>query len=474
MRRSRRILAWIAVVLVVLAIAIAGAVAALMHRFYPHPPQAAYPPPTDLATAQRQDLDYFAHYLDLDRAYAPVARDAARALLAQDVVAAATFTPAQFDLAIMRMVALADNGHSQVFRGPLSRLNNRLPCRLYHFADGYHVLRARGACVALLGAKMVAIDAHPVGEIADRMFVYASGPRNHYDQYSSAYFLESPALLHAAGLATDAGAVTLQLAMPDGSSREQAIAAESPDAHAPRVSSDRYLSPLPIEGEAGGWTAALARDAALPIFLRNYDDPFRSEWWPGRGVYYAQFKSNEDEPGFPIGKFVDRVKTEMTADRPRAIIVDLRFDQGGDFTTTASLMKQLTTLSPAVQHVYVLTSAWTFSAGDVSVALAKDHGGANVSILGEPVGDRIRMWAEGSDLTLPNSKLAIGYATGLHDYSKSCAGDDGCFWVMYFYPMHVKSLEPDLRIDYTYADYAALRDPVLERALMLATLASAR
>ncbi len=149
-------------------------------------------------------------------------------------------------------------------------------------------------------------------------------------------------------------------------------------------------------------------------------------------------------------------------------MLDLRFDQGGDFTTTASFMKTLTKLSDSIEHAYVLTSAWTFSAGIVSVALVKEHNAKKITLIGEPVGDRIRLWAEGGSLMLPNSGLAIGFATGLHDYSKSCFGERGCFWTMYLFPMHVPSLDPDIRLPYTFDDYVGLRDPVLERALELA------
>jgi hypothetical protein len=101
----------------------------------------------------------------------------------------------------------------------------------------------------------------------------------------------------------------------------------------------------------------------------------------------------------------------------------------------------------------------------VSVALARAHGDGKVTVIGEPVGDRIRLWAEGDSLVLPNSRLSIGFATGLHDFSRSCAGEPGCFWIMYFYPMHVPTLDPDVRVGYSFGDYAALRDPVLERVL---------
>ena len=202
--------------------------------------------------------------------------------------------------------------------------------------------------------------------------------------------------------------------------------------------------------------------------MRDYDNPFYAEYRPEVGVYYLLFRSNADEPGHPIGPFVTRVTDEMKADRPRTVILDLRLDQGGNFTTTASLMKDLPNLTSSVERVLVLTSAWTFSAGDVSLALVKEHGGAKVTLIGAPPGDRLRLWAEGGRLTLPNSKLAIGFATGLHDYAKGCSGEDGCFWTMRFYPTHVASFEPDIRVSYTFDDYANLRDPLLEKALAIA------
>jgi len=36
---------------------------------------------------------------------------------------------------------------------------------------------------------------------------------------------------------------------------------------------------------------------------------------------------------------------------------------------------------------------------------------------------------------------------------------------MFFYPTHVQSVEPDVKIPYTFADYGALRDPVLDYVL---------
>lgn len=468
MKRGSRITIWIAGCLL-LFLLIGGAFVFVFFRtFYPRVPTADFPPAHDTATAQQQDFDYFRNYLELNRSYTRQARDRAMQLLVQYRAQSGSFSPAQFDLAIARIVALSDNGHSRVNLGPLSRHHNRIPCRLYHFSDGYYIVRARPACARLLGAKITAVDGHSIDELADRMFEYFGGPRNHYDQFASVFFLESPELLHAAGLAAAADRLSLHAALRDGSEQDAVVIADPPNAGAPHVYSDSYLSPQRIEKEPADWATLLAADAKLPVFLRDYANPFQSDYWADKGVYYVQFRDNESEPRHPISEFVERVKRDIAADRPRSIVLDLRLDQGGDFTTTASLMKNLSKLADSIEHVYVLTSAWTFSAGNVSLALAREHGGKKIVVIGEPVGDRIRLWAEGGSIVLPNSKLDLSFATGLHDYTHSCWGETGCFWILYFFPMHVQTLEPDIRVAYSFDDYISLRDPMLERALELA------
>jgi len=246
-KRAHRIGAWLGGSLLALLLTCALVVFAFLHIFYPHVRPANYPPTHNLATAQRQDLDYFKQYFTLNRSYTPSARAQAERLFRDTYAKVGALSPAAFSLSILRMVALADNGHSQVYKGSLSSTNNRIPCRLYHFADGYYIIRTRPACAALLGAKLIAVDAQPVDELVDRMFEYSGGPRNHYDQYVSVFFLESPALLHAAGLVAQADQLTLQVQLRDGSLQEVAMHADPPNPDAPDVYSDAYLSPQHID-----------------------------------------------------------------------------------------------------------------------------------------------------------------------------------------------------------------------------------
>jgi hypothetical protein len=232
------------------------------------------------------------------------------------------------------------------------------------------------------------------------------------------------------------------------------------------------LSPERIAREPPDWRPLLPKDALLPVFLRDYTVPFRSECWPQKQACYVQLRSNEDEPGHPIGEFLSQVRRQVSTAHPRFLILDLRLDQGGDLTKTFSFMSSVTRLANSIEHVYLLTSAWTFSAGEFSTAAARAHGGGRLTIIGDQVGDRTRFWAEGSAFVLPNSKLTLHFATGLHDYTRSCFGEHGCFWVLYAFPAQVRTLDPDIAVTYTFADYVALRDPLLQKALHEAGAAS--
>ncbi len=189
--RLRRVVIWIAASTAVLLLLLGATAFAFFRTFYPSPPEAQFPPTADLKMAQQHDREYFQHYLGLNRSFSPQARSRLLQLLEQNQANAGTFTPAQFSLAVAEMAALAVNGHSRIGPGRLARSHTHLPCRLYRFADGYYVIRARAACVELLGAKVLQIDGQPIEAIADAMYRYFSGPRNHYDQYASPFFIAS-------------------------------------------------------------------------------------------------------------------------------------------------------------------------------------------------------------------------------------------------------------------------------------------
>jgi hypothetical protein len=212
---------------------------------------------------------------------------------------------------------------------------------------------------------------------------------------------------------------------------------------------------------------ALDPDRPLPISLSDFDTAFRSLSLPGTCAQFVQLKSNVDQGGQSIKNFLSSTASRLRQDRPCNVIFDLRYDGGGDFVNTYGFARDLPKMTAAGGKIIVLTGPATFSAGISTVAFVKHAGQGRAVIVGEPVGDRLQFFSEGGLSCLPNSPLCVAYETGKHDYQHACTDWEVCFWLNYFFPLQVESLDPDEAIGLSFKDWRAGVDPVLNRAITL-------
>jgi hypothetical protein len=160
---------------------------------------------------------------------------------------------------------------------------------------------------------------------------------------------------------------------------------------------------------------------------------------------------------------------DIRRDAPSAVIVDLRFNTGGDYALATEFTGSLPqTMSPG-SRLFVITSRSTFSAAITTAVHLKAyarHRPYTVYFVGEEPAESLQYWGEGKRLKLPNSQIAVRYASALHRHSGPCSIREvrECFLLDYLYPgAAVSSYKPDLPADLTFADYLALRDPAMER-----------
>src|SRR5581483_3214061 len=223
----------------------------------------------------------------------------------------------------------------------------------------------------------------------------------------------------------------------------------------------------PDNGTSDRWVA-MHSDKPLPPSLRDFDTPFRRVRLEQSCAMLIQLKANHDVGAQHIKDFVTATEADMRAHKPCAAIVDLRFDGGGNYQNTAAFAKDLPELMQPGGPIYVLTGAGTFSAGITTVAFIKQAGGERVTILGEPVGDRLHFFSEGNRGCLPNRPLCVSYQRGKHDYVRPCTDWDVCFWLNKLYPVRVESLEPREMLTLSFPQWRQGRDPAFERAVELA------
>lgn len=389
-------------------------------------------------------------FFAVDRSYDAGERARATEKLAALTREAAGMSAARFELAIAEIVAIANNGHTNVAAASWARRFNRIGPYLLLFDDGLRIASSEEE-VALGGAQVTAIAGTTLDELRAVWARYQPGVSGWRDQQIH-HFLESPELLHAAGISSDPDGVEITFTRGDGSRQTRRFAGTRNEA-GPRFRNPRELEIIPV-----------GAPAARPLYLQEPGKAMRYVELTDHDAVYIQFRRNFDPTDPNFRQAANALGGRLQDRRPRHVIVDQRFNSGGDLNNTRDLMKVIPGTIKADGRIFVITSARTFSAGISSVGYLKQAGGTAVTIVGQPVGDVLDFWAEGTGVTLPDSGIRIGYATERHNYATGCSEPE-CHGSIRRNPIAVRSLTPDLSPKFTWADFAAGRDPYLDAIL---------
>jgi len=392
-------------------------------------------------------------------------------LIASDIAHADELDPVSFWMRVSRVVALSGNGHTNVNRGFPPFVG--LPFEAWWFRDGLYIVETAPANAELLGARIDKIGSRTAEEALSAVTPFISGNVANVRNASPAY-LRIPGLLHRLGMTDSDTRARLTVRLRTGKEKKVTLAVQEGSDAPPNAESDTYGVLIPQEpDEVGRWPHVLDGVKERPdIYQKPVDLAFH---WIGAGHRVLYLRSNQvsaldgNLTAFEL-KLVQLLMNEIVPNRPKAVIVDLRLNQGGNFLNTVLFCQALPKVLSPGGKVLVLVSRSTFSAAILTAAMLREYGGASVTFLGTDMGDNERFYAEGSRVPLPDSKLGIRVSTGLHDWSEGCHDLERCFWpVVVWGPQDGQriSLHPDIEIEPSFAEYAAGRDPVMEKALTL-------
>src|SRR6185312_7220275 len=202
----------------------------------------------------------------------------------------------------------------------------------------------------------------------------------------------------------------------------------------------------PLKGMGADWVTYQPAAGHLPQSLQRFDTYFLRFAVPHSCAEYVRVQDIVDTDGQLIQPFLKDTLSWLSTHPTCAVIVDLRYNGGGNYTNMWRFTHDLPNLT---KRIFVLTDPETFSAAITSTAFLKEQGGDRTTI----VGDRLAFYAEGNGGCLPNSKFCLRYATGMHDYAQPCNDWRYCFWTNWVYPVRVKTLKPAVPVPLRFADW---------------------
>ena len=410
----------------------------------------------DARAEQLEDLAAFRQdFLAVDRSFSPSARAEAERRIRALERKAGDADGTRFVVDLCRVAALADNGHTHCQLESIPAPSVPIGFVLLRGED--YVLSAGAANADLLGARLAAVDGRPISMVRRAVRSLVGGLTAWRDVQTAGVYAR-PGLLQALGIAHRRDRALYSFVTPHGRAieRELTVLTEPP-------------GPL-AKGPDPAWA---------------YQDPLPGLRWrdaPAHGAVVVQLRRNFNRPGESITDLLDAAEQRRAKLGRRNVVLDLRFNDGGDLTLTRAFLAAWPGRVGPDGRFAVLIGPRTFSAGMASAAYLKQAGAEQVVLVGQPPGDRLTFFAEGRDVRLPTSGLRVRPATERDDFRGGCRTYVDCHAalaqpggptaspppldrLLARMPVAVASLDPDVKASMSVDDWLAGRDPAMAAAL---------
>ena len=344
----------------------------------------------------------------------------------------------QIIVGMMRLAAMVGDGHTRVDPRKDPRFGfPSLPLKLYLFEDGLYIRAAAPGHADLVGARIEAIGGVPVDEAMRRAAEISSRDNEIGPRLFIPLYLNMPDILHALELSPRRDSAVLRLRKA-GRVWTATVPAGAID---PIWPPDTDISLVTPEG----WVDA--RTAPLPLWLQAPLDYHRLVELPERRALYVQLNMVTDSRGQTIAQFARRIGERAAATNPRALVLDLRLNHGGNGNLRTGLVRELIRAEDEDTRLFVLTWRGTFSA---SQFILDDLDRLTDAVfIGEPAGSKPSSYGDAYRMPMPNSGISV--RSSIYWWQQG-QNRDPWTWV-------------DVAAPLTFADYVHGRDPALEAAL---------
>lgn len=357
---------------------------------------------------------------------------------------------------LMTLVAELHDGHTYVLPINVPGMERWFPVRFYAFPDGLYVTSVAPEYADLAGKRVVklgALDADAA--IAKAAAMQAAN--NPLAAREGMAWLSNAAIAEAIGAASN-GTMSVTVANAGGTTLTKTLApfeAEINDAwnqQGEMFGPRRRKDAQPYVTAFGGRGPLDFRksDPALPPHLR-YRLPYYLVEIPEKHALYFQWNFVQDWGDEPFPQFSQRLFKTLDAHPDWRLIVDVRYNSGGDGSKVPAFIKQIVKRErfDAPGNLFVITGRKTFSAAVDFVAEAKAW--TSAIFVGEPTGAGLNAYGDAEEHVTPGLHIPFQSSTNFHGHGDT--HDTG------------GSIDPDIPAIMTGPDYFAGRDPVLETIL---------
>ena len=331
-----------------------------------------------------------------------------------------------------RLIALGGDAHTTVSSGQIGAGMHRLPMQLIVLEDGVFVTSAPKAQSDLIRQRVVTINAVPIDEVFQRVSVLFAYENNSKKIGTGAWYATLLPALQAVGVI-------------DGhQANELSVELEHKD------ETTKHELPCAPQSQEQQWTSFVTQlPEPWPLAYRKQRGYYQSDFISDHKAFYVAYNKCREAKDLPMSDFVEFVMDKSNELDAQRIIIDMRFNGGGDETVIWPLWQALEKSERFSEEgdIIGLISRQTFSSAMSNSHQLRDNCGA--VLIGEPTGGKPNHFGALSSFTLPNTKITISHSTR---WFQKVEGDPD-------------SVIPDILVPWTSDALFTGRDDVLDTAL---------
>ncbi|MDQ3746267.1 MAG: S41 family peptidase [Acidobacteriota bacterium] len=397
--------------------------------------RARFALPTPLgADKWRQDLQFLATQLPLlhVNAFTKITRDEfdrAVADLNRDIP---TLQDRQIIVRLTQIVAMIGDAHTSLRADGTPQQFRVYPLTLYWLKDGLYATAAAAPYKKALGARLVRVGDTDVQQAYQTVSTLISHENEPTLKYFSPSRMVSTEALQALGILPDLK--TGHFVFQDSGGNEFAL--DFAPVNTSRESIDFVSAPDPAQ-----WPS-YQKHPELNYWFEHLDDS---------KTLYFKYNLCADMTSPTFNQFFQTMFDYCATHECVRAVIDVRNNPGGSSALLQPVIDALKN-SPDINQrgrLFVVIGRGTFSSAMLNAITLRQQ--TNATLVGEPTGGKPNAFGEVKTFRLPNSGLSVSYST---KFFSTVAGDP-------------PSLDPEVFVELTAADYFAGRDPVIGAILNL-------
>ena len=356
-----------------------------------------------------------------------------------------TMNEDQILVGMARLVGMIQDGHNFF---DISRGTDRYSCyplRVGWYPDGVYIEQAAPNAAALAGGRIIAIDHHPIDSIITLvapLLPHDPGNLPHGFTHLSQYLLDAH-ILHGLGITHNATEADIAVEK-GGTTRDMVL-------HPSIFPRRSFYFPPPAD-----WSDARPAGIRRPLTWMHRDSTFWLTYLPDQRTLYVQINGVADGDHETLADFSQRIARSVQEDGANRVILDLRWNDGGNNYLLKPLIVALIRM-PRIDergHLIVVTGPTTLSAAQNLVNRLENL--TEVLFVGQPTGENVNFYGDTRGFDLPRSKCRVALAN---------------LWWQDKDPRDKRTATfPEIALEATFKDFSEGRDPAVDYILSHETI----